>query len=164
MSHSHLAIRHLIRQVDDYAARRSGARKLPDWLTAFVQQAADLFEPFSGVARPGFECRREADRWEISVFLGKTEAVGGRDDGAQTAVNFAFDVHGLMRLFGTLHTLRWNAFPDCGGCVDEMLDLSFLLAEGAVHGEQVSLQIHAGPPDDAGPGLKQYDDGSVVSV
>lgn len=164
MSHSHLAIRHLIRQVDDYALRRSAGRKLPDWLTAFVQQAADLFEPFSGVARPGFECCRDEDRWEISMFLGKTEAVGGRDDGAQTAVNFSFNVHGLTRLFEDLHTLRWNAFPDCGGCVGEMLDLSFLVAEGLVGGEPVSLQIHAGPPEDAGPGLKQYNDGSVASV
>ena len=165
MSHSHLAIRHLIRQVEDYAARRQQGRKTPDWLAGFVQQAAELFEPFSGMARPGFECRRDEDRWEISIFLGKTERVGGPDDGHLSPVNFSFDVHGLSRLFEQLTSLRWNAFPDKSGLEDEhAIDLSFLLAEGTVQGEQVSLQVHSGPPEGAGPALKRYDDGSYVTV
>lgn len=165
MSHSHLAIRHLIRQVDEYMARRQSGRKTPEWLAGFIQQAAELFEPFSGMARPGFECIRGEDRWEISIFLGKTERVGGPDDGQQSPVNFSFDVHALTRLFEQLQTLRWNAFPDCG--MDEDLpeiELSFLLAEGMVRGEHVSLQVHSGPPEGAGPALKRYDDGSYATV
>lgn len=164
VSHSHLAIRHLIRQVDDYAARRQSGKKIPAWLTDFVQRAAELFVPFSGVARPGFECRRGEDRWEISIFLGKTESVGGPDDGAQAPVNFSYDIHGLTRVFEQLNAIRWNAFPDCGGCTDDALDLSFLVAEGTVQGELVSLQVHAGPPEGTGPALKRYDDGSFATV
>src|SRR4029079_2529583 len=111
----------------DYAARRQSGRKLPEWLTDFVQHAAELFEPFRGVARPGFECRRADDRWETCVFLGNTESVGGPDDGAQSHVNFSYNVQGLTKLFESLQTLRWNAFPDFGGCVDEGLELSFLV-------------------------------------
>ncbi|MBL8850797.1 MAG: hypothetical protein JNG89_14040 [Planctomycetaceae bacterium] len=164
MSHSHLAIRHLIRQVDNYAARKQQGRKTPEWLAGFVQRAADLFEPFSGMARPGFECFRSDDRWEISIFLGKTERVGGPADGHQSPVNFSFDVHALCGLFEPLNTLRWNAFPDCGLEDEQAIDLSFLLAEGIVQGESVSLQVHAGPPESAGPALKRYDDGSYVTV
>ncbi|MFO1092435.1 MAG: hypothetical protein U0992_03850 [Planctomycetaceae bacterium] len=163
VTHSHLAIRHLIRQVDDYAARRQSGRKVPEWLTEFVQRAADLFVPFRGVARPGFECRRGEDRWEISIFLGKTEAVGGRRR-RLPPVNFSYDIHGLSRAFEQLHALRWNAFPDCGGCTDDALDLSFLVAEGTVQGQLVSLQVHAGPPEGTGPALKRYDDGSFATV
>lgn len=164
MSHSHLAIRHLIRQVEEYAARRPSGRKVPEWLAGFVQHAAELFEPFSGVARPGFECCRGEDRWEISIFLGTTEHVGGPDDGAQSPVNFSFDVHGLMKLFDSVQAIRWNAFPDVGVCSDEPIDLSFLIAEGTVQGEAISLQVLAGPPEGAGPALKRYDDGSYVTV
>lgn len=163
MSHSHLAIRHLIRQVEEYAARDPARPGLPDWLGQFIQRAAELFEPFSGVARPGFECCRAEERWEIALFLGKTEHVGGPEDGAQSAVNFSFDVLRLTALFERLETLRWSAFPDCH-VYDDAVDLSFLLAEGTVNGQRLTLQVHAGPPDCAGPALRRYSDGSYVTV
>jgi hypothetical protein len=163
LSHSHLAIRHLIRQVEDYAGRR-GERKAPAWVVEFVEQAAALFEPFSGVARPGFECCRAEDRWEIALFLGKTEVVGGPNDGHLSPVNFMFDVAALSRLFARVDALRWNAFPDCHVCNEGEMDLSFLVAEGEVKGELVSVQVHAGPPHAAGPALKRYSDGSYVTV
>ena len=163
LSHSHLAVRHLIRQVEEFAGRR-GERKAPAWVTEFVEQAAGLFEPFSGIARPGFECFRAEDRWEIALFLGKTEVVGGANDGHLSPVNFMFDAAGLTRLFERLDTLRWNAFPDCHVCEDEAMDLSFLVAEGQVQGELGSVPVHAGPPHAAGPALKRYSDGSYVTV
>jgi hypothetical protein len=164
LSHSHLVIRHLIRQIDEYAARRQGGRAIPDWLTGFIQHAAELFEPFSGVARPGFECAFSENRWEVSIFLGKTERVGGPDDGAQSPVNFKFDVQGLIGLFDAVESVRWNAFPDVGPCGEDLIDLSFLTAQGLVQGESVSLQVLAGPPENAGPALKQFDDGSYATV
>jgi hypothetical protein len=153
----------LIRQVEEYAGRR-GERKAPAWVVEFVQNAADLFEPFSGIARPGFECRRAEDRWEIALFLGKTEVVGGPNDGEMMPVNFMYDVAGLSRLFERLDALRWNAFPDCHVCNDGEMDLSFVVAEGLVQGELVSVQVHAGPPHAAGPALKRFSDGSYVTV
>lgn len=133
-------------------------------MTGFIQHAAELFEPFRGVARPGFECAFGEGRWEISLFLGKTERVGGPDDGAQSPVNFKFDVRGLVGLFDEVESVRWNAFPDCGPCEENSIDLSFLVAEGTVQGAPVALQILAGPPEEAGPALKQYDDGSYVTI
>ncbi len=163
MSHSHLPIRHLLRQVEKHAGRRQPALKVPDWLTEFVQQAADLFEPFQGVARPGYECVHGEDRWEIGLFLGRTEVVGGPLDGDQLPVNFRFDLAGLAKLFEPLEVLRWNAFPDCHDCSDDALDLSCIIAEGRVNGVHVSLQVHSGPPEAAGPALKRYADGSYTT-
>ena len=60
VSHSHLALQHLIRKIEspEYrAARNSG----PLWLPDFVDQVAELFEPFVDVGRVGFECAPGAE-------------------------------------------------------------------------------------------------------
>lgn len=160
MSHSHLVIRHLIRQVDDFADRPPQPRELPEWLQGFVADVAELFEPFRGVARPGFECHWGEDRWEVSVFLGKSEVVGGAQDGGLLPVNFRFDVQQLPALFERLDALRWNAIPDCGTTDDEGLPLSFLVAEGVVCGQPITLQVHAAPPEAIGPGTRRLADGA----
>lgn len=159
MSHSHLPVQHLIRQVETYGQRRQTQQRVPDWLLSFVHDVAGRFEPFSGVARPGFECTQSDERWEVSVFLGKTELVGGALDGATLPVNFRFDLQGLMSAFDELSSLQWNAFPDCCVCEEEVLDLSFVSAEGRIGGNAVHVQIHAGPPETAAPALKQHPDG-----
>ena len=162
MSHSHLAVQHLIRQVQAYSSRRESQQRVPDWLLSFVRQVAERFEPFSGVARPGYECRQADDRWEVSVFLGKMELVGGARDGAAVPVNFRFDLQGLIGLFDQINALNWNAFPDCCACEEDVLDLSFISAEGLVGNEAVNVQIHAGPPETAAPAMRQHSDGSFT--
>lgn len=160
MSRSYLAVQHLIKQVEAFGERRRSQQRVPDWLLSFVHDMADRFEPFSGVARPGYECRQSGERWEVSVFLGKTELVGGARDGAAVPVNFRFDLHGLIDAFDEVSSFQWNAFPDCCACQDGVLDLSFISAEGTVGGESVNVQIHAGPPESAAPAMKQHVDGS----
>ena len=164
MSHCHLAVRHRIRQIEESGERTTADQHTPDWLNEFIQGVAESFEPFSGVARPGFECMRTGDRWEVALFLGKTEMVGGARDGCQLPVNFQFDLSTLSEHFDELKVLRWNAFPDCHVCGEDVIDLSFIIAEGLVKGADVSVQIHAGPPDTAGPALKRFSDGSYVTV
>jgi len=157
LPHSHLAIRHLIRQLEDHGRRPSAAP--PTWLEEFIVAAAELFEPFQGAARPGFECVRSGERWEVSVFLGLMEHVGGPLDGERVAVNFRFDLKSLAALFDEFETLRWNAFPNCVALDEPAVDLSFVLAEGIVNSEPISLQVHAGPPDPLEPSLKKHADG-----
>ncbi len=160
MSHSHLVIRHLVKQIEGFAARPPQRRELPPWMQQFVTDVAELFEPFRGVARPGFECHWGEDRWEVSLFLGETEVVGGPQDGERLPVNFRFDVQGLPARFEQLDALRWNALPDCGADRGSGLALSFLVAEGRVSGQPVTLQVHAAPPETSGPGLRQLADGT----
>ena len=162
MSHSHLAMQHLIRQVEVYSERRDSQQRVPEWLLSFVHDVASRFEPFNGMARPGYECRQEDDRWEVAIFLGKTELVGGAQDGATIPVNFCFDLQGLMSAFDEISSFQWNAFPDCCVYEDDVLDLSFISAEGLVGGKTVIVQIHAGPPETASPALRQHADGSFT--
>jgi hypothetical protein len=162
LSHSHLPVQHLIRQVEAYGERRQSQQRLPEWLLSFVHNVAERFEPFSGVARPGYECQQVDERWEVSVFLGKMELVGGAQDGAAVPVNFRFDLRGLMSIFDELTSIQWNAFPDCCAYQDDVLDLSFISAEGLVGGQPVIVQIHAGPPETATPALRQHADGSFT--
>src|SRR5262249_41648670 len=75
VSHSTLALQHLINKID--TARPWPKRvAAPVWLPEFVDQVAELFEPFVDVGRVGYECAPNTERWELSMFLGSTEVVG----------------------------------------------------------------------------------------
>lgn len=164
MSHSHLAIRHLIRKLE--ISREQGTAKPapPPWLLEAVDRLAQSFEPFSGVARVGFECMQGETGWEVALFLGEHEQVGGADDGRLRTVNFRFDLRQLQAEFDSLSGLYWNAFPNSHVCFSESTDLSFLTVEGTIAGEQLRLQIHAGPPDGVGPAMRQHLDGRLELV
>lgn len=136
----------------------------PDWLLHAVDRLAQLFEPFSGVARVGYECLQGESGWEVALFLGEHELVGGADDGSLHAVNFRFNLQRLQREFDTLTGLYWNAFPNSHVCFAETADLSFLTVEGTIQGESLRLQIHAGPPECVGPAFKQYPNGRLELV
>lgn len=168
MNHSHVPIRHLIRQLEKTREGRAehprGNRPLPLWMGRFIAQAAELFEPFSGLARVGYETIRCGESWEISLFLSEQEQVGGSADGQITAVNFRFNVLGLSQCFSRLESLTWNAFPNSHVCFDDKGDLAFLIARGDVEGTQVSLQILAAPPEHIGPGMRAYADGRIELV
>ncbi len=149
----------------DRVDRPARTRLLPEWLKGWLQQVADLFEPFSGVARAGYECFQANGTWEISLFLGQNETLGGQHDGQLLPVNFRFDVAGLLHLFGELNVLRWNAFPDAFVFRDAGYPMeSFLLAEGLVQGEGIRLQVQALPPEAIGSGLQFLPNGEHLLV
>ncbi|WP_437187007.1 hypothetical protein SH668x_000381 [Planctomicrobium sp. SH668] len=159
MSHSHLAIRHLVRKLEKQEGRRSVKPQLPAWLIEFADRLSQRFEPFSGVARVGYECINVDNSWEIAFFLGELEIVGGPGDGEMRPVNFRFDLKGLTNEFESVQAMYWNAFPSSHACYDACSDLSLLTVEGLIMGQSVKLQLHAGPPDSVGPGLREFQDG-----
>lgn len=164
MSHSHLAIRHLVKQLE--LSRESGETRqpLPTWLIDFVEEVAELFEPFSGVARAGYECMSSDTGWEVAMFLGEHEIVGGAMDGHMQAVNFRFNISDFYQRFDSIEAFHWNAFPNSHVCFEDSTDLSFMTVDGIVNGSQIRLQIHAAPPETVGPALKQHQDGRVEVV
>ncbi|WP_437227651.1 hypothetical protein SH661x_000484 [Planctomicrobium sp. SH661] len=164
MSHSHLAIRHLVRKLEMQEGRRSSKPQLPAWMTQFVDRLSDRFEPFSGVARVGYECSQSEGVWNLAVFLGELEIVGGAEDGELRPVNFRFDLNEISRDFETVEGVYWNAFPNSHVCFESMADLSFLSIEGMVQGQPVRVHLHAGPPDSVGPGLREHPDGRLELV
>lgn len=162
MSHSHLPLRHLLKKIETAGPRpRRDVR--PQWITALIDTVAELFEPYTDVGRVGFECSLASDRWEISMYLGKTEFVGGRSDGETKTVDFQFDLLKLLEQFSQVDALMWNALsghrPDA-----EPDECSFLALEGR-HGEHaLCLRVFCRPPEQAGPGLRRHADGSWETV
>ena len=163
MSHSHIPVQHLLKQVEVYRAKRSNRDSRPDWVTELIGQVTDLFEPFSDLGRVGFDCKFDEDRWTVGMFLGSTEMVGGRDDGRSMPADFEFDLHRLISLFGHIDLLVWSALPN-GGADDDLIGSSFVTVEGIVEDYPIRLQIHSCPPPDAGPGFHQFSDGRQEPV
>lgn len=157
MAQSHLPVRHLIRQLEE--AGHPPGLAVPAWLARFIDEAAQLFEPFRGVARAGYECFHVGDEWEVSLYLGSSETMGGAQDGRLSPVNFRFDLKGLLNLFDTVTSYVWNALPDVGEFFDDEPLVSFIAIEGLKGGKTVRLQLHATSPTETGPGLRTYDDG-----
>lgn len=161
MSHSHLAIRHLIRELQ---SRNTESKHMPpEWLLQKVHHIAEMFEPFSGVARVGFECAREDNAWELGLFLGECEIVGGPQDGQLQAINFRFDVISLQAEFDRIEAIQWNVFPN-DHVFESSTDLSFIMIVGEIAGETIRLKLHAAPPEMVDPALKQHSDGRVEVV
>lgn len=157
MAHSHLVIRHLVKGLEA-RGRENLEIRIPDAIAGFVDHVADLFEPFSGEARVGYECAFEEDSWEISMYLGAREIVGGPLDGRQEPHNFRFNLQGLFDQFESIQSFLWNAMPH-----SPLMEpgLSFVVVEGTVAGQIVRLQLHPTAPDEAGPAMLEYTDGSI---
>src|SRR5262245_27445565 len=166
VSHSHIALQHLISRIDADRSRPKRAAG-PVWLPEFVDQLAELFEPYVDVGRVGFECSPNTERWEISMFLGSTEVVGGKVDGEVRPVAFQFDLVRLETVFDRIDECRWSAFP-AGTVADDAEvhagERSFVTIVGNYRDNALRLRIFCTPPADATPGLRQYADGSWETV
>ena len=166
MSHSHIALQHLISKIDS-AGPRPKRSAGPVWLAEFVDRIAELFEPFVDVGRVGYECAPTTERWEISMYLGNTEVVGGRVDGQVRPVAFQFDLVRLETVFDRIDDCRWSAFP-AGTVADDAeapgCERSDLTINGRYRENVLKLRVFGTPPAEAAPGLRQYADGSWEAV
>lgn len=164
MSHSHLALQHLFKKIDSPDARLRRAPR-PAWLAGFVDQVAELFEPFTDMGRVGFECAAGEERWEVGMYLGGTELVGGRDDGRLKHVAFQFDLTRLTGLFDSVDSFVWNVHPDAGEEANSNTSGGSCIAIVGRHGDVVlQLQIFSSAPGEVGPGLRKYVDGTWEPV
>lgn len=159
LSHSHLLVHHLLKQLENHKRDRRERDRRPEWLSALVHQTAALFEPFSGVARVGYECELTPHGWEARLFLGSTEIVGGRDDGQARLNSFEFDFGRLAEGFTRLDEFRWNVCTTIDGSAG-----SFVTIRGLVDEHLVCLKIYSRPPQDAGPAFRQLPDGTLEDV
>jgi hypothetical protein len=166
VSHSHIALQHLISKIDS-AGPRPKRSTGPVWLAEFVDAIAELFEPFVDVGRVGYECAPTTERWEISMYLGNTEVVGGRVDGEVRPVAFQFDLVRLETVFDQIDECSWSAFP--AGTVGEDAEArggerSYVTIIGRYRENLLKLRVFGAPPAEAAPGLRQYADGSWEAV
>lgn len=164
MSHSHLALQHLFKKIDAPDARTKRAPR-PAWLAEFVDQVAELFEPFTDMGRVGFECAAGEEQWEVGMYLGGTELVGGREDGRLRHIAFQFDLLRLPVLFDSVESFSWNVYPE--GAVDPNSSIgrgSYISVVGKRGDTALRLRVYGTAPEEVGPGLRQYSDGSWEPV
>ena len=164
MAHSHLAVRHLIRQVES-RGRRDLRPAPPEWIKEFVSDLADCFEPTVGIARVGYRCCQRNNLWTAAVFLAARECVGGPDDGECAITGFRFDISALLQRFQQVEVCCWNSAASAVAHVladdFESADPSFLTIEGSIDitgAQRLRLQILSAPPAGASRSLHQTDE------
>lgn len=159
LSHSHLLVHHLLKQLENHKRDRAERCSRPGWLNAFIHQVAALFEPWSGVARVGYQSELTSHGWEARLYLGSTEIVGGRDDGQSRLISFEFDFNRLAETFTRLDEFRWNVCTTLDGSAG-----SFVTLRGLVDHHPICLKVYSRPPQDAGPAFRQLPDGTLQDL
>jgi len=155
-------VKHLLQQLENYRSQRNNRDVRPAWVTRFVNDAAQLFEPLDEVGRVGFDCQLTDDGWEVALYLGSLEIVGGREDGQYRYGCFHFDLHALLGLFRHVDDLQFATFPadDEGeGTVRTVVTL-----DGIIEQDRLRVRVHSTPPAEVGPGLRRYADGRCHPV
>ena len=156
MDHPHVTIEALLQQVEDYRLRREVRDGRPDEITRFITEAAEFFEPMHGVGRVGYTCEPTPDGWAISLYLGATEVVGGRDDGMRNNPAFFFDVDAAVAMFSSVDSIRFASQPGRAEPSD-----AGVIIRGNVNQFSIRLAIHSIPPTDTGAAMRRMPDRSL---
>ena len=127
----------------------------PEWVDRFVAEAAELFDPLSGLGRVGFRCEPGEAGWAVALFLGATEIVGGPGDGLIAPARFRFDAAGLAGLFDAAPTVALEVEPVLAPHGVDGIDAVLRLV-GEVGGQALTISVLSAPPDGAEPGFKRY--------
>jgi hypothetical protein len=135
----------------------------PAWLRWFVNDAVRGIVDRHVTAPIGchFFHDSEADVWEVSLFVSRTEVCGGPADGKQVPSGLQIDISAVCSAFDTSPAIYWQAEKIAED--DELGNhLSF---EGMARGFSVWLRILQNPPDWIGPGrLVHAQNGSIEDV
>ena len=154
---SHLPVADLIDLAE--RAEREGRTERPParppWLDRFVADAAELFDPLTGLGRVGYRSEPGEDGWAVALFLGATEIVGGPGDGLVAPARFRFDANGLAALFDAAPAIGLDVQPQVNAHGVDGVDAALTLA-GAVDGHPLTVTVLSAPPEGAVPGFKRY--------
>ncbi|WP_339730644.1 hypothetical protein [uncultured Gimesia sp.] len=165
MAHSHLPIQHLMKQMENFASDQTNINCRPSWLSSFVDEVADIFNPYDEVGRVGFDCQFTEECWEVGLFLGSTEIVGGQRDGQFIAAGFQFDLLQLLDRFESVNRFHFHFMEETEPAVARTPAASYITIEGHLADlEIVRLNVYATPPEKAGPGFRKSHDGKIDTV
>lgn len=159
LSHSHLVIQHLLQQLQSFVAEKKARPRRPEWMDTLIQDVAAQFHPLGTVARVGYECEPTETGWQLRMYLGSSEVVGGKDDGRSQVANFDLGILKLIKCFDDVTDITWSSIastPDTGR--------SFITLDGIKGQQSVCLKVYAFPPRDSGLALRTHLDGSVEEV
>jgi hypothetical protein len=163
LSRSHLSARHLLQQIETDRSKRAKRDIRPQWLTALVESAAELFEPVAEVGRVGFDCRLDEQGWSATLYLGSVELVGGKTDGQAQRPGFQFDLKALLECFCRVDDVSWSVLDHSDGQEDPGPQ-SLLSIDGCVGENFVRMEIHSTSPPPVGPGLRRLPNGRFKPI
>src|SRR5215218_4529675 len=83
----------------------------PDWLKDFANTVVRHLVPAEAMPPVGCHYAQVDDQWEVTLFAGATEVVGGKKDGARRPPCFSLDVMRVVQHFEHVHLLEWQAQP-----------------------------------------------------
>ena len=137
---------------------RGGASYTGESLVGLEERGTHALAQKQAVARVGFDCRMTEGCWEISLYLGRTELVGGPRDGCHDPVDFCLNLQGLMQLLKEIRGMEWTVAHPQGetGPVTR----SLLKVETDWEGHAVRLLFAGSPPQEVGPALRKFADGT----
>jgi hypothetical protein len=159
MPNSHTSSAHLpVGALLDLAERPDRPPARPPWLDRFVDAAAELFDPHSGLGRVGYRSEPGEDGWAVALFLGATEIVGGPGDGMIAPARFRFDATALAELFDEPPSVGLEVSPQLASHGVDGIDAALSL-RGTVEGRPLTATVLSAPPDGAEPGFKRYANG-----
>lgn len=117
----------------------------PDWISDFTTEVCQSFVPIDSLGPFGCHTCLHRGVWEVTIFVGRTEVVGGNRDGAVRYSRFSVDVETLRESFDRVIALGWQALPLGEGDRDELG--AHLSVEGVYRGHDVWLRIPARAPE-----------------
>jgi hypothetical protein len=156
-----MPVQHLLKQVELYRAKRDTRDVRPEWVTEFIDNAAELFDPYDEVARVGFDCQLAENGWEIAMFLGSVEIVGGREDGMSRHSSFQFDLKSVESQFRKIERVD---FESSANAEAGQSPCARVVVEGIVGENPLRLTICSAAPSEAGPGFREFPNGRRDTV
>ena len=158
----HLRPHHFIKLLQA-ADRPAPANRQPAWLPQLLDSLCDHIEPVRGEARVGYDLNFNDPVWELDLFLGRTEIVGGSLDGCSDYVSFTADIPRILSLFTKVESCDWLALPSSLDTTGDE-SASGLIIEGILEEQTIRLALRSVPPSKAAPGLRRYPDGRYEVV
>lgn len=114
----------------------------PEWLSQLADRVAAQIVAVDLAAPVGCHYALVNGRWEVTIFAGSTEVVGGPHDGRYRPSRFFLDIQGLLEYFDSIDSLAWQA--QGLGAEDEVGP--HLSIEGTCEGHAVWLRVPAYAP------------------
>jgi len=120
----------------------------PEWLSEFANAAAACIHAVDYESPIGCHYHHDKTGWEVTLFTGATEIVGGPRDGHRRVPRFGVDLVGLCSVFESIHSMRWQAHRL--GSRDDIGP--HVAVEGDYGGQRIWLRIPAAAPEQFPPG------------
>jgi len=135
----------------------------PSWLRWFVNDVTRGVLDRS--VQPPLGCHfffdDSTDTWEVTLFVSRTEVIGGPLDGSEVPNGLQFDVAAVTAAFDSPPSIHWQV-----GQLAEDDELgSHMSFEGVARGQRVWLRMKQEAPAWAGPGrLLHAADGTLEEL